>query len=429
MGNILSKDTSKSTEKEFVLKIITADYIYIDEEYLKEYAVAFEDKIVAVGPYRDIIERYPDAELTEQLPHTILYPGLINTHVHLEFSTNKTTLKYGDFIPWLYSVIEDRNHLADTCTTEIMLEACREMLESGVTTFGAISSMGLDLDACIETPQRVIYFNELIGSHPETADAAYEGFIERYRASSGYQKERVVPAIAIHSPYSVRPAILEKAITLARSEKALLTTHFLESQAERQWLDHSEGAFKTFFESFFSQSEALTTIDAFLARFDGYPTLLTHCVQATGKELKKIADEGHTIAHCPRSNRYLGCGRLPLETLQTLNIPYTIATDGLSSNDSLNIFDELRAALMMHTDMELGPLSKELIRSVTIDAAKALDLNCGRIKEKYEADFALVQLPEAPRQEDDIALWTILHTRRVAQLYIAGEQIAHRSTN
>jgi cytosine/adenosine deaminase-related metal-dependent hydrolase len=303
-----------------------------------------------------------------------------------------------------------------------MLGACREMLESGITTFGAISSMGLDLDACIETPQRVVYFNELIGSHPETADAAYEGFMERYRASANYQYERVTPAIAIHSPYSVRPTILEKAIALARSEKALLTTHFLESQAERQWLEHSEGAFKTFFESFFSQSEALTTIDTYLSQFDGHPTLFTHCVQATEKELKEMADEGHTIAHCPRSNRYLGCGRLSLETLQALYIPYTVATDGLSSNDTLNIFDELRAALMMHTDMDLNTLSKDLIQSVTFNAAKTLHLNCGRITEGYEADFALIQLPEAAKQEEDIALWTILHTDKVAQLYIAGER-------
>lgn len=404
------------------MKIVTADYVYIDGEYKRDYAVVFEAKIIEVGLFDEIIGRYPDAELEEKLEHSVLYPGFIDTHVHLEFSTNKTTLRYGDFIPWLYSVIEDRNHLAETCTTEIMLEACRSMLASGITAFGAISSMGLDLDACIEAPQRVVYFNELIGSHPDTADAAYDTFVQRYEKSQGYERERVTSAIAIHSPYSVRPSILKRAVALAKSDSVPLSAHFLESEAERQWLDHSEGAFKTFFESFFSQSEAVTTIGDFLKHFDGYPTHLTHAVYAGNKELNRIAREKHTIAHCPRSNRYLGCGRLRIEKLDDLQIPYSVATDGLSSNNSLDLFDELRAALMMHTDLELNALSKRLIRSVTSDAARILGLNCGRVKEGHEADLALIQLPEAPRQEEEISLWTILHTDKVSRLYIEGER-------
>ena len=404
------------------MKIISADYVYMDGSYQKGFAVAFEKQIEAAGPYRDIIEQYPDAELVEQIPHSVLYPGLINTHVHLEFSTNKTTLKYGDFIPWLYSVIEDRNHLSDICTTEIMLDACREMLESGVTAFGAISSMGLDLDACIETVQRVVYFNELIGHDPETIDTRYDEFLQRYHSSAHYNEQLVTPAIAIHSPYSVHPSILRKAVSFAKEKNLLISAHFLESQAERQWLDHSEGAFKSFFESFFDQSRALITIDGFLSEFDGYPTHFTHCVQASQKELEKMAKENHTIAHCPRSNRMLGCGKLDLEGLERVDLPFTTATDGLSSNYSLNLFEELRAALMMHQDMDLQKLSERLIQSVTFDAARILKLNCGRIAEGYEADFALIALPEAPEREEELALWTILHTDKVSQLFIAGEQ-------
>lgn len=402
--------------------MIAADYTYINGEYKKEFAVAFDDKIVAVAPFREIIERYPDADLIEQLHHSVLYPGLINTHVHLEFSTNKTTLKYGSFIPWLYSVIEDRNHLAETCTTERMEEACHAMLESGITAFGAISSMGLDLDACVTAPQRVVFFNELIGSNPQTVDALYSDFIQRYNSSAAYTQERVTPAIAIHSPYSVHPIVLKKAVAFAKEKKSLLSAHFLESEAERQWLDHSEGAFRSFFESFFNQSKAVTTIEEYLSQFDGYPTHFTHCVQAKKKELKKIAEEKHTIAHCPRSNRLLGCGKLDIGKLEALDIPFSLATDGLSSNHSLNLFDELRAALMMHYEMNLHQLSRQLIRSVTSEAAKILKLDCGYIAEGYEADFALIQLPEEPKEEGDIALWTILHTDKVAQLFIAGER-------
>ena len=408
--------------EELTLKIIAADYTYIDGRYHKDYAVAFEKKIIAVGPAKEMMELYPDTEWIEKVSDSVLYPGFINTHVHLEFSSNKTTLNYGSYLPWLHSVIEDRNSLTETCTTEVMAEACQSMMQSGVSTIGAISSMGVDLDACVTTPQRVVFFNELIGSNPQTVDVLYSDFIQRYNSSAQYKDERVTPAIAIHSPYSVHPIVLKKAVAFAKEKQSLLSAHFLESEAERLWLTHSEGEFKSFFDTFFNQNRATTTIEEFLSGFDGYPTHFVHCVHAQEQELEKIAREKHTIAHCPRSNRLLGCGKLDLQRLERLGIPFSLATDGLSSNNSLNIFDELRATLMMHHETNLHMLSLRLIRAITSDAAKILQLNCGQITKGYEADFALIQLAEKPKREEDIALWTILHTEQVTELYIEGER-------
>ncbi len=195
------------------MKIIQADYTYIDGEFKKGYAVAFEKKIVLVAPRDEVLQKYPNQELIKPKPNSVLYPGFINTHVHLEFSANKTTLNYGSFLPWLYSMIENRERLLNSCDTQMALGACNEMLESGVTTFGAISSLGLDLQACIQAPQRVVFFNELIGSNPQSVDALYQDFLQRFKASSQYKKNLVSPAIALHSPYSVHPIVLKKSIT------------------------------------------------------------------------------------------------------------------------------------------------------------------------------------------------------------------------
>ncbi len=404
------------------MQIISPDYLSIDGEYKKGYSVAFDEQIRAVGVTEDILSLYPKSEHIATPPHSVLYPGFINTHVHLEFSGNSTTLRYGSFMPWLSSVIQKREMLTSSCTTEIISEACQAMLQSGITSFGAISSMGLELDACVATPQRVVLFHELIGSDPQSMQSAFENFVQRFEASAEYQNMRITPAVAIHSPYSVHPDILGQAVAFAKERNAPLSAHFLESRAEREWLESSTGAFKPFFESFLNQTKAATTIEEFLASFDGYPAHFTHCVEAHEEELRKIALQGHTIAHCPRSNRLLGCGTLDIEKLGRLNIPFSVATDGLSSNYSLNIFDELRAALMMHARHDLLSLSKKLIRSVTLDAAKILHLNAGRIASGYDADLALVVLPQAPEREEDIALWTILHTQKVTQLYIGGKQ-------
>ncbi len=90
---------------------------------------------------------------------------------------------------------------------------------------------------------------------------------------------------------------------------------------------------------------------------------------------------------------------------------FPIATDGLSSNSTLNIFDELRGALMMHSNISLNTLANRLIKSITSGGAEAMRLDVGKITLNAPADFALVLLPDKAR-EDELALQTILHTKK-----------------
>ena len=403
------------------MKIIAADYIYTPHGYISNQAVAFTDTIQDMDTLDVLRSKYPEANITKAEPNAVLYPGFINTHVHLEFSSNKTSLKYGSFMPWLDSVIQHREDLVSASNNDVMINECESMLRSGITTFGAISSFGNELEVCEKSPQRVVFFNELIGSNAQYADMLYTDFLERVKASQSSKKEfRITPAIAIHSPYSVHPIILQKAVNVAKEYTLPLSAHFLESQAERKWLEYGEGELKGFFETYFKTSIPVTTIQEFMYAFDTYPTHFTHCVHANQVELDYLAQMGHSIAHCPRSNRYLGVGRLHIENLK---LPFSLATDGLSSNDSLNIFDEMRAALLLHNELPLQELATTLLKSATSDAADILGLNNGRIEVGKFADFAIVTLRETPKREEEIALWTVLHTKEVSSVYIAGDKI------
>ncbi len=402
------------------MKILVADHIYTPNGFISNQAVAFTEHIEDIASLEVLKSKYPDATIIQTEPNSVLYPGFINTHVHLEFSANKTSLKYGSFMPWLDTVIEHRDALMGACDNTMMQDQCEEMMRSGITTFGAISSFGNELEVCEKTPQRVVFFNELIGSNAMYADMLYGDFMERIKASQNCEENsRITPAVAIHSPYSVHPIILQKAINVAKQSNLSLSAHFLESQAEREWLESGSGDFKVFFEKYFNTSTPVTNIEEFMHAFDTYKTHFTHCVQATKEELDYLTDKGHSIAHCPRSNRYLGCGRLKIEDL---DLPFSVATDGLSSNDSLSIFDELRAAIMLHNDIPIQELATQLLKTVTSDAAEILHLNCGKIQTDALADFAVVTLPEAPKREEEIALWTILHTKAVSEVYIEGEK-------
>jgi cytosine/adenosine deaminase-related metal-dependent hydrolase len=346
-------------------------------------------------------------------------PGLINAHVHIEFSGNKTELSYGDFIPWLYSVIENREDLINDCSVECMNRAIDSMLKSGITTFGAISSHAMDLEVCASAKQNVVFFNELIGSQAAAADALYGDFLSRLDASKSIKREGFYPAVAIHSPYSVHPILVKKAVELVKNEGLKLTAHFMESQAERDWLDKSEGDFKEFFRSLLKQNSAVCDSSEFLSYFDGTDVLFTHATKINDLEIQSVSKNSQTIIHCPISNRLLGNGALDLDALKKNNIRWILATDGLSSNYKLDLFEEMKVALFMHTQQPLLDLAKELLRSVTVDAADALGLNTGEIAEGKNSDMIVLDLDATPNEE--LPIHIILHRYNISKVIINGE--------
>ncbi len=404
------------------MKILTADWLFDGNRFLKDRAILFKDKILAVDSSESLKKRYPDAKFIDLGKNSTILPGLINPHVHLEFGANTTHLSYGNFMTWLNSVIKSRDVLVDSCKARCYKRQIDEMLASGITTFGAISSYGNDLRACLSAPQRVLFFNEAIGSQPSAVDALYADFLQRLNESRKLANDKFIPAVAIHSPYSVHPILMKK--ILQNIEDEPLSAHFLESSIEREWLEKGDGPFKEFFENFLNQTKPLTTAKEFLKELDGYKVLLTHSVWADNEELNQIATAGHTIIHCPRSNRLLGCGRLKLEKLNNSKIPWLLGTDGLSSNSSLNLWDEMRSALMMHSEMDLQSLALDLLKSVTSRAAKALNLPIGEIKEGNWADIVVVELDRLPDSIEELPLQMILHTSNVTQIYISGEKYA-----
>jgi len=400
------------------MQIISPNYILTPDNLISNMSVAFNKTIQKIATLDELKKEFPEAKVTKLKKNSLLMPGLINAHVHLEFSANKTELSYGDFISWLYSVIENRDELMSGCDNECITRAVDSMLTNGITSFGAISSHGMDLEACANTKQNVVFFNELIGSQATMADALFGDFLGRLDASKSVQRDGFHPAVAIHSPYSVHPVLIKKALEIVKNEELKLTAHFMESKAERDWLDKSEGDFKEFFENLLKQNSAVSDSKEFLDYFNGQKTLLTHVVKADESELKTISSNEHTVIHCPISNRLLGNGTLNIKELNENNIPWIVATDGLSSNYKLDLFEEMKISLFMHSGAPLVKFANALIQGVTVNAAKALGLNTGEIKEGKNADMLILDLDKEPN--DELAVHLILHRYNISKVYING---------
>ena len=96
-----------------MVTIIQCDYTFVKNRYQSGLAVAFDEDILEVDTPDILEKKYKNARIARGGSGSILYPGFINTHVHLEFSANKTRLKYGDFMQWLHTVIQHRDELVE----------------------------------------------------------------------------------------------------------------------------------------------------------------------------------------------------------------------------------------------------------------------------------------------------------------------------
>ncbi len=404
------------------MKILSAKWVLTCDEnnsIIKNGAVVFNEKIIDIDSLENIQKKYPDLEVEESKENSVLMPGLINSHVHLEFSANSTTLKYGNFMNWLNSVIKNRDALIEKATTKLISTKLDRMKKTGTTSIGAISSYSFDLEACIKSPINTVFFCEVIGTKMDMVDTLFADFKSRLEGAKQSTSKNFIPAVAIHSPYSVHPFLVRESLRLAKEENFAVSSHFLESPEEFEWLHKDQGLFIDFFKNFLGQDKAVTKPMEFLNNFSNVNNLsFTHCVEASDADLEKIKSLGASINHCVTSNRVLNNTKLDISKLDDINL--TIGTDGLSSNNSLSMFDELRNALMMHTDININSLATKLLKAATVNGAKALGLNKGVLQKDLDADIISFTLPDNIEENEDLAMHIILHTKFVDKTIIGG---------
>lgn len=407
------------------MKIISANWIVTCDEndsIIKDGAIVFDDKIIEIDSLDKIEKKYPNIEIKKLENNSVLMPGLINSHVHLEFSGNSTTLKYGNFYSWLNSVIKFREELINKADKKLISLKLEKMKKTGTTTIGAISSYSFDLEACLKSPINKVFFCEVIGSKGDMIDTLFADFKSRLNNAKKFASKNFIPAIAIHSPYSVHPFLVRETLNLARNENLAVSSHFLESREEFEWLHKDEGSFLEFFKNFLNQEKAVSKPMEFLNLFSNIKNLsFTHCVEASNNDLEKIRDLGASINHCVTSNRLLNNTKLDLDRLG--EILFTIGTDGLSSNNSLSMFDELRNALMAHYDKNVIEFSKKLIKAATVNGSRALGLNKGVIGKDFDSDIISFSLPDNLEDVEDLYMQIILHTKFVDNVIIGGEYV------
>ena len=186
-----------------------------------------------------------------------------------------------------------------------------------------------------------------------------------------------------HAPYTVPPDDMRRIFQAAREHGLGVHLHFLETEWELNYLRQE-----------LKREPADYLRDVGL--LDAPQTVLAHAVwldPATEVDLSRV-----TLVHCPGSNLKLGSGVMPLAAWLEKGTPVALGTDGASSNNRLDMWEEMRTVALLHKGVNHDPMcvpALDALRMVTYEGARAFGFaQKGMIREGWMADLVLVDLDQ-----------------------------------
>lgn len=130
-----------------------------------------------------------------------------------------------------------------------------------------------------------------------------------------------------------------------------------------------------------------------------HSVLAAHCVWLTDEDIELLARRGVTVLHNPISNLKLASGIAPVARMLKAGCRITLGTDGVASNNNLNLWEEIKLMPMLQKGNTLDPTvvsPAQTIAAATSAGAKAMGYeDLGLIRPGYLADLILLDLSGA----------------------------------
>lgn len=201
--------------------------------------------------------------------------------------------------------------------------------------------------------------------------------IDKYHDSGIYSMQRI--ALAPCSPFSVTLDLMRLTKDLAREKNVMMHTHLAETLDEERYCLEKFG---------------LRPLDLMEdLEWLGPDVWFAHSIHLNDEEIKRLKGTG--VAHCPSSNMKLGSGICRTSEMLKEGVKLSIAVDGSASNDSSNMWEEIRRAyLLNHLKYgDDGMTAYETLKLATRGGAEVLGRNdIGIIEVNKAADIVLLDL-------------------------------------
>lgn len=393
----------------------------MDRAIIRDGAVAFVgDCILEVGTSRELIRAHPDAAVCD-CGDSVILPGLINPHVHLELSDVPRPAVAGRVADWLIEVINASPQGDDAARVgKAAAAGIDQCLRFGVTTVGDITRQpALSRPVLAASPLRAVSFGEV------QAMAGRRELLEprlAVAADRAHETDRLRVGISPHAPYSIEPAGYARCLELARAGGMRLATHLAESPDEARFLAEHTGSFRKLWQFLDAWDDAVPRFARGPIRFArsigllDAPTLLAHVNYCDDDELSVLAAGGASVVYCPRTHNYFAHPPHRWRDMLAAGVNVAVGTDSLASTPDLNVVDDLRLLRRIAPEVPAA----DLWRLVTTRAARALGMEAlvGSISPGKAAD--LVCFPVDDRADPPAS---ILDDASVpSHVWIAGER-------
>ncbi|MFR1724892.1 amidohydrolase [Emergencia timonensis] len=206
--------------------------------------------------------------------------------------------------------------------------------------------------------------------------------LDSIRLYNGYAEGRVIIDTSIHAEYTTNEETVRGLAAITKEHDLIMHVHASETK-----LEHEECK---------ARHDGLTPIQYFnrCGLFDS-KALAAHCVWCEGEDFDILRDKGVTVAVNPISNLKLASGISDAPKMMGMGINVAIGTDSVSSNNSLNFLEEVKAFATIAKIKAKDPTvitPKQALRAATRNGALGQGRkNCGLIKEGFQADLIVLR--------------------------------------
>ncbi|MCE7006185.1 8-oxoguanine deaminase [Kibdelosporangium philippinense] len=382
--------------------VITGAYIAtVDEqgtEHADGYVAVVDGRIAAVGAGA-VPDEFAGFERVDA-SGCLVTPGLVNTHHHLYQWATRGYAQQEELFGWLVTLYPVWTGIDEDIVSATSHAGLAMLALSGCTTaadhhyvfprdggdvFGALIDAGRRVGIRLHAVRGSMDRGESEGGLPpdsivESLDDALE---QTERAITEYHDPaadaKIQVAVGPCSPFSASLDLMRGGATIARRNGVRMHTHLAETT------DEEEQCLREF---------GLTPVD-YARDLDwlGDDVWLAHGVHLKESEIALMAETGTGIAHCPSSNARVGAGMAPIRALLDAGAPVGLGVDGVASNESGGLAEELRQALLTARQRG-GPkalTARQALRIGTMGGARCLgrDEHLGSVEKGKLADLAV----------------------------------------
>ncbi len=319
-------------------------------------------------------------EIIEGGEKTII-PGFINMHTHSAMTLMRGVKEDMPLHDWLSAIWRIEAKLDDELIYWGTKLAALEMIKTGTTCFNdqywkvnhsvnAVKEMGL---RSLQNAVLLDLFN------PDKAEEYKKEAIMSHENSKRWSPLNMF-GLTIHSPYTVSEEMILWTSEYAKKYDIKLSIHLAETQKEYN-------------DSF--EKHNLSPV-AYLHKLGVLDKNVTaaHCVWLSEQDIELLAYNNVNVVHNINSNLKLSSGyKFKYNELRDAGVNVCIGTDGTASSNNLDMLEAMKTTALLQKGWREDPTAlplNELMDMATVNGAKALGINSGKVEEGMLADILLI---------------------------------------